>query len=140
MFFGEDFANNTDSGLRRRRRSYINVCFRLRFRFARRSGRFLHNCRIALRLLFAARRIGNSGLFLLTSHEQRRTGQNADILIHNYIGRVSYEFNRAKLRGRRRRSCRGCRSRFRRSRGGGTRCRRHGFGFLLTSREQRGTS
>jgi hypothetical protein len=117
MFFGEDFANNTDSGLRRRRR----------------------RCCIGLRLIFA-RRIGNSGLFLLTSCEQRRAGQNADILIHNYIGRVSYEFNRAKLRGRRRRSCRGCRSRIRRSCGGGTRCRRHGFGFLLTSREQRGTS
>ena len=139
MFSGEDFANNTDSGLRRRRRSYINVRFRLRFRLARRSRRFLHNCRIGLRLLFA-RRIGNSGLFLLTSREQRRAGQNADILIHNYIGRVSYEFNRAKLRSRRRRSCRGGRSRFRRSRGGGTCCRRHGFGFLLTSREQRGTS
>jgi hypothetical protein len=109
MFFGEDFANNTDSGLRRRRRRYINVCFRL----ARRSRRFLHNCRIALGLLFVARRIGNSGLFLLTSREQRRAGQNADILIHNYIGRFSYGFNRAKLRTRRRRSCRGCRSRFR---------------------------
>ena len=85
MFFGEDFANNTDSGLRRRRRSYVNVRFRLRFRFARRSRRFLHNCRIALGLLFAARRIGNSGLFLLTSREQRRAGQNADILIHNSL-------------------------------------------------------
>jgi hypothetical protein len=91
MFFEEDFANNADSGLRRRRRSYINVRFRLRFRLARRSRRFLHNCRIALRLLFA-RRIRNSGLFLLTSREQRRAGQNADILIHNYIGRCSYGF------------------------------------------------
>jgi hypothetical protein len=77
---------------------------------------------------------------LLTSREKRHAGQNADILIHNYIGRFSYGFNRAKLRTRRRRSCRGRRSRIRRSCGGGTRCRRHRFGFLLTSREQRGTS
>jgi hypothetical protein len=140
MFFGEDFANNTDSGLRRRRRGYINVRFRLRFRLARRSRRFLHNCRIALGLLFAAGRIGNSGLFLLTSREQRRAGQNADIPIHNYVGRFSYRFNRANLRSRRRRTCRGRRSCFRRSRGGGTRCGRHGFSLLLTSRQQRGTS
>ena len=78
----EDFANNANSRLGRRRRSHINVCFGLRFRLTRRSRRFFYNCRIALRLFFG-RRIGNRRFLLLTSRKQCGASQNADIFLHD---------------------------------------------------------